>query len=170
LPVKLHIHSSVPTEAYQSLREAIDSYKDLSREVGKPLFEIVSYGMTGPLEPTRDGNSVIYWMPEWEPDRLKEQGRTTIYWSGNSIYEVDMRINASSTSHFTFHFIESSNSPVQGVDLKSLFVHELGHVLGLSHTETPGSVMHSELQDGVTRDQLSAEDLKNLRCEYPSQG
>lgn len=160
LPVSLFVHSSVPEEAYPALEQAIESY---NLKFGKEVFKVKGYGTTGPSTPKRDGYSIIYWMDQWESDRSNEQGRTTVYWSGNSIYEADMRINAS--GRIRFHFSPTQN-PIYGVDLKSLFVHELGHVLGLDHNQVAGSIMHTYLQEGTNRDELSPEDIANLSCEY----
>lgn len=163
-PIPLYIHSSVPPEAYPAIEGAIQTYSTL---LGRPVFEIRGYGVSG-NGPSRDGSSFIYWMSEWEADRPKEQGRTTVYWSGNTIYEADVRINASSLSSFVFHY--NSSEPVVGVDLKSLFIHELGHALGLDHNDLAGSIMNTHLQDGVERVVLSPEDTANLQCEYQKEG
>lgn len=166
LPVPLYIHNSVPRQAYEAIEAAIAVYDQV---LGHQAFEIRGYGTTGSLSPARDGYSVIYWMPDWEPERLQEQGRTTVYWSGHTIYEADVRINASQASNLTFHF--NPETPVRGVDLKSLFVHELGHVLGLDHNDhVADSIMRTHLGEGRSRTVLSAADISNLSCEYPPGG
>lgn len=161
LPVPIYIHSSVPKEAYEAIASAMKVYDEA---IGQKAFEIKGYSVDGPATPQRDGYSFIYWMSEWEADRDDEQGRTTIYWSGDTIYEADVRINASAMSHFTFHY--GSTAPVQGIDLKSLFVHELGHVLGLDHNDSHGSIMATHLRQNTVRTQLSTEDASNISCEY----
>lgn len=161
LPIQLSIHSSVPKAAHESIEAAIAVY---DRVLGQKSFVITEYGSAGPLTPSRDGSSVIYWMAEWEENRLMEQGRTTVYWSGHTIYEADIRINASSASNLRFHF--QTSGPISGVDLKSLFVHELGHALGLDHNDLAGSIMNTHLREGTARTALNDADLANLQCEY----
>lgn len=162
VPVPLYIHSSVPPEAYESIEAAIKTYDEV---LGHKSFEIRGYGSTGPSTPTRDGYSIIYWMADWEPERAKEQGRTTVYWSGNTIYEADIRINASERSGLNFHMLSSPPVPAT-VDLKSLFIHELGHALGLDHSDLAGSIMNTHLEEGRSRAILSDNDVANLKCEY----
>lgn len=165
LPVPMYIHSSVPREAYDAIEAAMAVYDEA---LGRRVFEIRGYGTTGSPTPSRDGYSIIYWMTEWEQERLREQGRTTVYWSGHTIYEADIRINASRSSNLTFHF--NPETPVFGVDLKSLFVHELGHVLGLDHNDLAGSIMNTHLREGRSRVALSSADKSNLGCEYGQGG
>lgn len=159
LPVKLYVHSSVPVEAYDGLDRAVTEYNNKLGE-GREVFRIVAKGTSGANEPERDGYSTIYWMKEWDADKPNEQARTTIYWSGVEIFEADIRINAK----FSYYF--GADTSISGVDLTSLMVHELGHVLGLAHNVTTGSVMNFELQQGLDRRAVGAVDMSSLKCEY----
>lgn len=161
LPVKLYVHQSVPTEAYDAIDRAIADY-NTNISGGRQMFTIVARGVSGPLAPAKDGYNMIYWFNTWDTDKPTEQARTTIYWSGNEIFEADMRIDA---ANFTFNF-DPINSAFNTVDLDSLVLHELGHVLGLAHTLAVGSAMHPTLDEGQVRRQLGAVDLNDLHCEY----
>jgi len=161
LPVKLYVHKSVPTDAYAAIDRAITAYNSGPGN-GREIFKIEARGVDGDLNPQKDGYSTIYWFNTWDADRTTEQARTTIYWSGNEIFEADMRINA---KDFTFNYdVNSSN--FSAVDLDSLVLHELGHVLGLAHTTAAGSAMHATLDEGQVRRNLGAVDLADLKCEY----
>ena len=160
VPVKLYIHESVPTEAYPALDKAIKEY-NLKLGGGREIFKIIARGTTGSTAPQRDGYSTIYWLKSWEANRKSEQARTTIYWTGSEIFEADIRINA---ANFSYSMGENLN-PTE-VDLPSLVVHELGHVLGLGHTVTSGSVMNFSLDEGQDRRTLSDGDMASLKCEY----
>ena len=72
-----------------------------------------------------------------------------------------MRVNAD-----TFKYYEGEDTNFTNVDLQSLIVHELGHVLGLAHNATTGSVMNITLEDGQDRRKLGVVDLASLKCEY----
>jgi len=74
-----------------------------------------------------------------------------------------MRINADPSN---FRYYLGSDSNFSGVDLQSLVLHELGHVLGLAHNSTTGSVMNTTLKDNQERRQLGKVDLESLACEY----
>lgn len=159
-PVKLYIHESVDPKYWPAIQAAVDTW---NQEIpGKDLFKIEGTGVTGPATPSRDGYSVIYMLNTWEADKPNEQARTTIYWTGNQIYEGDIRINA---KNFSFNY-QSNSGTFFGVDLQSLVLHELGHVLGLAHTSDAGSVMAVSLASGLERRAPSAGDLTDLRCEY----
>jgi len=162
-PVALYLDTSVPSTAYSALEAAIQVYKDTFH---RDVFTIKDYAFTGHPTPTHDGYSVIYWMNTWESDRSNEQGRTTVYSSGNTIYEADMRINDSNPQRLSFNFVATQPPAQSDVDLKSLFIHELGHVLGLDHSQMPGSIMNPYLGDGEERDVLSSQDISHLECEY----
>lgn len=52
------------------------------------------------------------------------------------------------------------------IDFESLVAHELGHVLGLGHIETEGSIMRRKLGSGVMRRGLRRIELDSLLCGY----
>ncbi|NJM10470.1 MAG: matrixin family metalloprotease [Bdellovibrionaceae bacterium] len=160
LPVKLYIHESVPVEAYDSIDKSIREY-NLKLGGGKEVFKIIARGVSGDLNPKRDGYSMLYWFKSWDSTRRSEQARTTIYWTGSEIFEADIRINA---ANFSYSLGENTNQTQ--VDFVSLLVHELGHVLGLGHTVTAGSVMNFSLDEGQNRRELDESDLASLKCEY----
>ena len=160
LPIRLYLHSSVPVEAYPAFDRAIQEFNSRLGN-GQEVFRIIARGVSGNLNPVKDGFSTIYWMKSWDANRTNEQARTTIYWMGNEIFEADMRINA---ANFGYSYVEKPNSTE--VDLVSLVVHELGHALGLAHNATTGSVMNFSLSEGTERRVLGAADMASLKCEY----
>lgn len=158
LPIPLHVHESFPPQYISALYEAVQIWES---SVGRRLFDIVSIQEAGPLSPRQDNISMIYWMNVWEADKTSEQGRTSIYWVGNSIQEADIRINA---RDFTYYLDQSSSS--NDVQLTSLLVHELGHVLGLKHDDSEPSVMATYLSVRTSRKVLTSADVKDIQCEY----
>ncbi len=159
-PLRIYVHQSVPASAYSAIEASVASWNQAIG--GKELLKIVGWGVTGADQPRQDGRSFIYWMKTWDQSRPKEQARTTIYWTGDQIYEADIQLN---NFHFSFHAALETES-ISGVDLKSLMIHELGHALGLSHVASLESVMHDKLKSGVARRDLDKTDLDSLRCEY----
>jgi hypothetical protein len=160
LPVRLFLHSSVPSDAYGAIDRAVNEY-NTTLGGGREIFKIVARGAEGAMDPQKDGTSMVYWFNTWDADRPTEQARTTIYWSGVQIFEADIRINAKN-----FHLNLDPTNLFSDLDLESLLVHELGHGLGLAHNSSSGSVMNFSLNDGQDRRKLNAVDLSSLRCEY----
>lgn len=156
-PVTLYVDPSVPSVYNDAVLAAAEVW---NKAVGRDVLKIVIGADTNP-NPGQDGHNVIYYLKTWERDRSNEQARTTVYWSGDRIYEADVRINA---RDFDFFWGDEVN---QGrVDMESLLVHEFGHVLGLAHAVTPQSVMVRSLPSAVKRRALSDDDRKSIRCEY----
>ena len=65
--------------------------------------------------------------------------------------------------------VASKRIPSHLIDFESLIAHEMGHLLGLGHLETSGSIMRSRMRPGVTRRGLTQIELNSLKCGYPSQ-
>jgi hypothetical protein len=111
--------------------------------------------------PSQDGVSVIYWMGNWGTQSPNQQANTTIYWVDNRITEADVRINAQN-----FAFSDSDVTNTSNVDIQSLVLHELGHVMGLKHDDADPSVMATYLQSGNLRRTLYSTDVSHIACEY----
>lgn len=168
-PIVMFIHESVPEGHRQAIVDAMSRWEHAMKMV---LFK---YGgvKVGAATPAKEGESVIYWFKTWSEEKRTEQARTTIYWTGDRITEADIYIN---DKNFDYFSDASDCEPGQTelecrvllgkVDLESLLVHELGHVLGLQHNSQNGSVMFESLSSGTKRREPNPVDLESLKCEY----
>jgi len=155
--VKLYYDTSVPPAMYPAIENAIHTWE---ASIGRHIFQL-SGVIDGGGSAKQDGTSVIYWMHEWDPNKVAtEQARTDIYWIGDELTEADLSFNAKGFSITT--------NPVGGgdVDAESLVLHELGHALGLVHEPSPASVMFATLSSHTLRRQLTPVDQQSVSCEY----
>lgn len=158
LPVPLLIHESVPSDYYQAIESAVQSWEIA---FGRPLFKIIGYGARMDNKPKQDGLNVIYWLETWESNKSSEQARTSVYWVSDTIREADIRINAKD-----FSFYNQAPLHSKDVHFESLVIHELGHVLGLKHKDSDSSVMGTYLASQTSRDSIALTDREALLCEY----
>lgn len=151
-PINLYIHISF--EKYASdLRKAANSWNNA---IGKKIINI-SDNILVDNGPHSDGISVVYLMDNWEWDKQREQGKTRLYWIDYQIIEADILINNS------FNFDKNN---IKFVDMESLLLHELGHLLGLAHNDNASSVMNTYLDYGQIRREIKDVDKESLSCEY----
>jgi predicted Zn-dependent protease len=158
VPVTMMIHTSVPDAYVPAIVAAAESW---NRTAGKTILKIDTNKVAGALEPRKDGINIIYVLNTWEANKASEQARTSVYWVGDVIQEADIRINDKN-----FDFYTSENTSHSGVNIEALLLHELGHVLGLKHKDTSGSVMATYLANGVDRTAVTETDTAALQCEY----
>lgn len=160
VPVTLYVHEAFPEEMVPALKSAIAVW---NKTAGRDLVRLAeSYRVPGEPSPRQDGMSVVYWMSTWEKDKKAEQARTSVYWTSDEIREADIRINDAD-----FDFYVDTPKSGKDVHLESIFVHELGHVLGLKHNDqATGSVMATYLSSQTLRIKISDLDRENIRCEY----
>lgn len=140
-PVELSIDYSIPIE----LRPAIyDAARAWSEAFGRELIRIVG-----------SSYNVIYMSSAWDQSRPFEEANTRISWYDNTIYQANVYVNA---ANFQFYYETG-----YGIEFKSLMIHELGHVLGLDHSE---GVMSPILPYDTVRWNIDEAILNNLKCEY----
>lgn len=100
-----------------------------------------------------DGNNDVGW--------ARLGGRTLgVTWSSSSIDEADMVLNTA------FRWSDGCTQAQGTYDVRSVLLHENGHVAGLGHSSDPSAVMYSTYQ--TVRCTLSADDQAGIRALYPS--
>ncbi|KAE8717929.1 histone 2 [Hibiscus syriacus] len=60
----------------------------------------------------------------------------------------------------------STNPGPDEIDLESVTVHEIGHLLGLQHSMIPDAVMYAYFDSGVTKRRLNRDDVHGIRALY----
>lgn len=145
LPVQMILHESFPKEHIQTLKNAMDVWNKSS---GKKLL-VLKDGVTKNKQ-DRDGLNVIYWETNWDKEENYE-GLTINYFLMTPITESDVIINS--------RYVTKEH-----IDFETLLIHELGHVLGLDHSEDNDSVMLPTLPAYTQRHALGWQDKSNLKC------
>ncbi|CAN5498229.1 hypothetical protein BH10BDE1_BH10BDE1_24000 [soil metagenome] len=160
-PVILYVDSSVPSEFFGSIQNAVNTW---NQTLGREVLKIGGWSSAYPKE-AQDGVNVIYFIKDWSDTIRDKQAITTIHWAGDRIFEADIRVNGN-PSHFDY-FSGPTVVPNR-VDFESLLLHELGHVLGLEHpkVETVGTVMARRLDNATLRRVPAPLDVNDLKCEY----
>lgn len=165
IPVQMEIHQSVPNEYVSAIKSAARSWNDAA---GTEVIRILD-GRAGGTAAERDRRNVISFSSSWDADKLSEQAKTSVHWVGDQIQEADIKVNgaryASGVSVFNFYW-QSAVGSGSGVNIEALVLHEMGHVLGLKHKETGGSVMATYLASNSNRIQLAEDDVTDVKCEY----
>jgi hypothetical protein len=154
-PIKLYFDANFPTQYYADVQTAIQTWETA---IGHQVFDLQPDPQPAST-PGQDGLSIIYWLDTWDPSLESEQANTTIYWDGDQITEADMKFDAS------YYSMSDTPSPTT-VDMQSLVLHELGHVLGLKHDDPDQSVMDAYLNSDFERRTLYSADISHLQCEY----
>lgn len=162
-PVVMYAHSSLTDEQKLALEKAMGIWNDTLKAKGFKSSTVFKYGgaVDGPTGFNRDGRNVVSFVDGW-PGTGTEQAETEINWVDDKIYEADMRING------TKPYSVSDEGEAGKYDLVALYVHELGHVLGLLHIEsTEYTAMAERLAaNNVERRNIGDLEIDAMKCEY----
>ncbi|XP_051192616.1 metalloendoproteinase 3-MMP [Lolium perenne] len=61
---------------------------------------------------------------------------------------------------------DSASSSSGAVDLESVAVHEIGHLLGLGHSSVQGSIMYPTIRTGTRKVELETDDVQGIQSLY----
>lgn len=179
LPVHFRTSKAIPGPTVEQIQNAMNTWE---AAVGRTLFVYdgedpkTSSSFASLYSPLSDSINGHYFDPNWTTATSKPKGvLATAIWENDprdprSIAKSDIRYNSES-----YLFGNSTTDYSQGertiVDMESLALHELGHVLGLGHISTEEdrySVMNPALfiGEGMTTRYLSRGDIERIRSIY----
>lgn len=106
-------------------------------------------------------NDVIVHTTDWEPPlTVGAAGQTIIYVRSGSIVEADIHLNARD--------YQFAVGDVPGkIDLQSVLTHELGHLVGIGHSEVERATMNATLPSGIAARSLERDDVEAVCALYP---
>ena len=154
LPIEIGIDESVPFQAEAAIRDAAGKWEAV---LGQPVF--VFHASRG-VKLEQDFTSVIYWNTGEYQQPTEQQAVTKSNWYGPRIYDADIVVNAHNFTLSVGHSLVPN-----AVDLESLMIHELGHVLGIGHI-TNGGTMNPKLPSAHDRRLVDTESSTIARCLY----
>ncbi len=113
-----------------------------------------------------DGLTSLWWVEEgWEVDSLVIALTAVSYQEDGTIVDADIAFNAES---FDFSVSPPDVGIERDIDLQSVATHEIGHLLGLSHTEVEGATMLADYSPGDREPRtLEEDDEEGVRHLYP---
>ncbi len=183
IPINFRVDPSLTADQRKGLGNAMALWEKV---VGKKLFNYVGVhdGVHGDsfkdlyssLNDRVNGHYLDY---NWGKTGKENFVLATTIWNyllsdANTIETADIRFN----SNFYLlgdAFKMKARDNLEVVDMTSLAIHELGHLLGLTHvseSEDPGSIMVPSLYigEGLTNRRVSQNDIRHLQSIYGCEG
>jgi Matrixin len=146
------------------------SYADWSSGGCKASIQAVSLGTSsntnaGYIENASNENLIVFRKVWPYPDR-NQVALTTLTFRTDTgeIVDADIEVNASLDLR-----IQAAPLPARGYDLRTVFAHEGGHVLGLAHSDVANATMFAKYAPGsVDQGTQEPDDYAGLCAAYPA--
>lgn len=168
-PIEYQLHNNLPPYLSQSaVLEAVRASFASWQQVPTAELELVYGGYTEQLpgfDPTnaqKNQNVVHFVTAGWEHGDDVLAVTTTIYRkSSNEIVDSDVMINA-------VNFRWSTSDDAVYTDLQNALTHEVGHFLGLAHSDDPSATMYGRHAAHETlKRTLALDDVEGISALYP---
>jgi hypothetical protein len=144
---------------------ALDSWSYVPAQSFRFIFGGVSTARATacPPQDLSDGSNTVTWADSLPPGTLASTCWSTDYSKVDGrvrVTEADVAFNR------TIPWSLEEDTPDGAYDFRSTLLHEIGHVLGLDHSNAPGAVMRARLSSGQQRRALTDDDLAGIRALY----
>jgi predicted Zn-dependent protease len=154
-PVVLILSTSVPDKYVPAITRAVNRYNAISMN----LFMIASVP-TSSAQPAIDRLNVIYWYTSAWPSISSQQALTRSQGANSMQIDADILIN----NQYMQFYVDTYEYGMY--HLESIMIHELGHVLGIVHSNEFNSVMYPYLDIGQERVNFTQQDINAIKCYY----
>lgn len=162
-PQPLYVSHDATQQTAEATHNATRAWNDaIGRVVVYYAGRQDGVAVTELFAPLRDNVSVVYWLTDWE----KQTGKsvTTL---GTTVWSESMGLMSKADVLLNADYYDIVDAEVEyGVDAESLLLHEIGHMLGLDHSDMKGDVMLPTMGIGVTARELSDNDRKRITNLY----
>lgn len=130
------------TQAWESIANIQFEYKGITHQA---------------LNNEQDNKLIIGWLAssEFENRFGYFAAYAHIWWDGSFIHEGEISLNNG-------YFVPTAQSKLQGI-----ITHELGHILGLDHSDQPTSIMYSPYHSAKYQETLRLDDIIAASNLYP---
>ncbi len=115
----------------------------------------------------KNENAVFFRTDNWAYADNNQVALTTVTFRSDTgdILDADIEVNS------TLDISAERPLPARGFDLQTVFAHELGHVLGLAHSDERGATMYATYNPGTTaQGELEDDDRAGLCSIYLPNG
>lgn len=119
------------------------------------------------LPDAKNENGVFYRKADWQYPNGNEVALTTVTFRSDTgdILDADIEVNAN------LNISTERPLPQRGFDLQTVFAHELGHVLGLAHSDDRAATMFATYNPGtIDQGELEDDDRAGLCAIYLPNG
>ena len=132
----------------------------------------MSWQFSGRTESTgwgvNDEENVVSWRESSWDDSSAALAITSTIFDFRGLQDTDIKFNG---ANYTWSLIVEGAGSGQGVDVASVSAHEVGHALGLDHSQVSGATMWPSTGPGNASNRSLAQDDVDAACElYPSGG
>ena len=121
-------------------------------------------GFTASMPGDDDGRTTLGFLAAPELERVLASTSLLFDEATGELLEADIFFNSA------FAWSTSAAGEAGRFDVETIALHEIGHILGLAHSNVNGSVMFPSVSSNFTKRALTQDDIDGVRSLYPGCG
>jgi hypothetical protein len=154
LPVHMHFDNEVPDEARAALKRAVRSW---NQALGSEVLVVSSLGNYNTVD--KESLNMIYWHLAPGDEQIDVLAYVTYETPDGPLSKATMHINS---EHTKYVFNDAISKGLY--DFEGVMIHELGHVLGLDHTNS--GIMEPSIHSGIIDRSIDEGAISAAKCLY----